>query len=64
MAQNPPKTKEDFLKIKGVNEAKYKQWGDVFLKFIKDALLNAESSVETTNNPKENSADSNQLDIF
>lgn len=38
--------------------------GDVFLKFIKDALLNAESSVETTNNPKENSADSNQLDIF
>ena len=27
MAQNPPKTKEDFLKIKGVNEAKYKQWG-------------------------------------
>ena len=64
MAQNPPKTKEDFLKIKGVNEAKYKQWGDVFLKFIKDALLNAESSVETTNNPKENSAESNQLDIF
>lgn len=22
MAQNPPKTKEDFLKIKGVNEQK------------------------------------------
>ena len=64
MAQNPPKTKEDFLKIKGVNEAKYKQWGEIFLKFIKDALLNVESSVETTNNLKENSAESNQLDIF
>ena len=34
MAQNPPKTKEDFLKIKGVNEQKYKQFGDVFISAV------------------------------
>ena len=48
MAQNPPKTKEDFLKIKGVNEQKYKQWREIFIKAIEKA---------------ENSADS-QPDIF
>lgn len=44
MAQNPPKTKEDFLKIKGINEAKYKQWGDIFIKEIEKVLLTAETS--------------------
>ena len=34
MAQNPPKTKEDFLKIKGVIEQKYKQFGDVFISAV------------------------------
>ncbi len=41
MSQNLPKTKEDFLKIKGINESKYKQWGEVFLKAIESALLSA-----------------------
>ena len=34
MAQNPPKTKEDFLKIKGVIEQKYKQFGDGFISAV------------------------------
>ena len=34
MAQNIPKTKEDFLKIKGVIEQKYKQFGDVFISAV------------------------------
>lgn len=34
MAQNPPKAKEDFLKIKGVIEQKYKQLGDVFISAV------------------------------
>ena len=46
MAQNPPKTKEDFLKIKGVNEQKYKQFGEIFLKAIETALL-SQVKVET-----------------
>ena len=50
MAQNPPKTKEDFLKIKGVNEQKYKQFGEIFLKAIEKALLSqvkAETVIST-----------------
>ena len=39
MAQNPPKTKEGFIKIKGVNEQKYKLFGETFLKAIETALL-------------------------
>ena len=46
MAQNPPKTKEDFLKIKGVNEQKYKLFGETFLKAIETALL-SQVKVET-----------------
>lgn len=46
MAQNPPKKKEDFLKIKGVNEQKYKQFGEIFLKAIETALL-SQVKVET-----------------
>ena len=46
MAQNPPKTKEDFLKIKGVNEQKYKQFGEIFLKAIETALF-SQVKVET-----------------
>ena len=70
MAQNPPKTKEDFLKIKGVNEQKYKQFGEVFLSAIQKALLTTEeaekvvSTCSTTAIEKsEKSADS-QLDVF
>ena len=70
MAQNPPKTKEDFLKIKGVNEQKYKQFGEIFLSAIQKALLTTEeaekvvSTCSTTAIEKaEKSADS-QLDIF
>lgn len=44
MAQNPPKTKEDSLKIKGVNEHKFKQFGDVFISTIEKALLTVEES--------------------
>lgn len=44
MAQNPPKTKEDFLKIKGVNEQKYKQFGEIFLSAIQKALLTTEEA--------------------
>ena len=75
MSQNLPKTKEDFLKIKGINESKYKQWGEVFLKAIESALLSAEESekaekqnpTESANseNKKENSAEiQTQLEIF
>ena len=39
MAQNPPKKKEDFIKIKGVSEQKYKQFGEEFLETIKTPLL-------------------------
>ena len=70
MAQNPPKTKEDFLKIKGVNEQKCRQFGEIFLIAIKKALLTTEeaetvvSTCSTTAIEKaEKSADS-QLDIF
>ena len=44
MAKNPPKIKEDFLKIKGVNEQKYKQWEEIFIKAIEKALVSAEES--------------------
>ena len=70
MAQNPPKTKEDFLKIKVVNEQKYRQFGEIFLSAIQKALLSTEeaetvvSTCSTTAIEKsEKSADS-QLDIF
>ena len=70
MSQNSPKTKEDFLKIKGVNEQKYKQFGKIFLSAIQKALLTTEaaekvvSTCSTTAIEKsEKSADS-QLDIF
>lgn len=71
MAQNPPKNKEDFLKIKGVNEQKFKQWGEIFIKAIEKALVSAEeaetvfSTCSTTAIEKaDNSAESNQLEIF
>lgn len=79
MAQNPPKTKEDFLKIKGINEAKYKQWGEIFIKTIAQALLSTEEAMpesdvstdSTTSKEKVvnvktpgNSAENSQLDIF
>ncbi len=70
MSQNPPKTKEDFVKIKGVNEQKYKQFGEFFLSAIQKALLTTEeaekvvSTCSTTAIEKaEKSADS-QLGIF
>ena len=78
MAQNPPKTKEDFLKIKGGNEQKYRQFGEIFLSAIQKALLTTEEAEKvvstggilnlskgstTVIEKAENSADS-QLDIF
>lgn len=70
MAKNPPKTKEEFLKIKGVNEQKYKQWGEIFIKAIEKALVSAEesetviSTCSTTAIEKaENSADSFYITI-
>ncbi len=57
MAQNPPKNKDEFLKIKGINEAKCKQWGETFLKVIKDALPPAENqNPASENTEKENSS--------
>ena len=50
MAQNSPKTKEEFIKIKGVNEQKYKLFGEIFLKAIETALLSqvkAETVIST-----------------
>ena len=80
MAQNPPKTKEEFIKIKGVSEQKYKQFGEEFLETVKSALLSAEqaenvavAAVQVDSAPKRQAADSakedsaenkNQLDIF
>ncbi len=62
MAQNPPKTKEEFIKIKGVSEQKYRQFGEEFLETIKSALLCAEQAADSA---KEDSAENkNQLDIF
>lgn len=70
MAQNLPKNKEEFLKIKGVNESKYKQWGEIFISIIQKALLSVEVSENSepliTDNrilEHDNSADS-QLDRF
>ncbi len=72
MAQNPPKNKDEFLKIKGINEAKYKQWGEIFLKTIETALLSA-SEIKNSENKSPESAGQenqksaevqNQLDIF
>lgn len=63
MVQNPPKTKEDFLKIKGVNEQKYKQWGEIFIKAIEKVLVSAEEAIKNTTNEAETSADS-QLNLF
>ncbi|WP_273466666.1 HRDC domain-containing protein [Treponema succinifaciens] len=80
MAQNPPKTKEEFIKIKGVGEQKYKQFGEEFLETIKSAMLSAEQAEnvaaaagQVDSVPKKQAADSakadsaenkNQLDIF
>ena len=71
MAQNPPRNKEEFLKIKGVNESKYKQWGETFISIIQKALLSVEVSENSepsiTDNQiivNDNSAESNQLEIF
>lgn len=74
MSQNPPKTKEEFLKIKGVNDQKYKQFGEQFLETIKSALLSAEQAEivsvadehgETMAKKTEDSAENqNQMDIF
>lgn len=70
MSQNPPKTKEDFLKIKGVNEQKYKQFGEIFLSAIQKALLTTEeaekvvSTCSTTAIEKSEKSATPQLDIF
>lgn len=67
MAQNPPKTKEEFIKIKGVSEQKYKQFGEEFLETVKSALLCAEHAEtdSAADSAKEDSAENkNQLDIF
>lgn len=67
MAQNPPKTKEEFIKIKGVSEQKYKQFGEEFLETVKSALLCAEHAEadSAADSKKEDSAENkNQLDIF
>ncbi|MBQ0051265.1 MAG: HRDC domain-containing protein [Treponema sp.] len=70
MAQNPPKTKEEFIKIKGVNEQKFKQFGEIFLTAVQKALVSiekAETLVSTgatsAMEKSENSAEF-QLDIF
>mgnify|MGYP004616844421 FL=1 len=74
MAQNPPKTKEEFLKIKGVNDQKFKQFGEQFLETIKSALLSAEQA-ETVSvmdeqggtvakKTEDSTENQNQLDIF
>lgn len=67
MAQNPPK-------IKGVNDQKYKQFGEQLLETIKSVLLSAEQAEivsvadehgETMAKKTEDSAENqNQLDIF
>lgn len=80
MAQNPPKTKEDFIKIKGVSEQKYKQFGEEFLETVKSAMLCAEQAEnaaaaagqvdsapkkQAVDSAKEDSAENkNQPDIF
>ena len=65
MAQGLPKTKEDFIKIKGVNEAKYRQFGEQFLEVIKSSLLTTETAVEPPANKNETPAENqNLLDIF
>lgn len=67
MAQNPPKTKEEFIKIKGVSEQKYKQFGEEFLETVKSAMLSAEQAenVAVADSAKADSAENkNQLDIF
>lgn len=68
MAQNPPKTKEEFIKIKGVGEQKYKQFGEEFLETIKSAMLSAEQAenvAAAADSAKADSAENkNQLDIF
>lgn len=80
MAQNPPKKKEDFIKIKGVSEQKYKQFGEEFLETIKSAMLLAEQAeniaaaagqAESTSEKQaavsakaDSSENKNQLDIF
>lgn len=50
MAQNPPTTKEAFVKIKGVTEQKFNQFGEVFLDVIKKALLSAQTADEIIEN--------------
>ncbi len=74
MAQNSPKTKEEFLKIKGVNDQKFKQFGEQFLETIKSALLSVEqaeiSSVAVeyggtvAKKTEDSTENQNQLDIF
>lgn len=75
MSQNPPKTKEEFLKIKGVNDQKYRQFGEQFLEIIKSALLSAEQAetasvavenIETVSKKQigDSAENQNQLDIF
>lgn len=68
MAQNPPKNREEFLKIKGINEAKYKQWGEIFIETINQALLSAEESASVDFAAKEGKpeekTDIGQLKLF
>ena len=46
MAQAIPKNKQEFLKIKGVSEQKFNQFGEAFLSAINSAMLTAECSAE------------------
>ena len=79
MAQNPPKTKEEFIKIKGVSEQKYRQFGEEFLETVMSAMLSAEQAEnvaaagqvdsatkkQAVDSSKENPTENkNQLDIF
>lgn len=52
MAKNPPKTKDEFLQIKGVNEQKFKQFGEIFLNALKSV---------SSSNPSDSSETSEQV---
>lgn len=66
MAQTLPKTKDEFIKIKGVSEQKFKQFGEQFIKVIESILLSTESSEENEKDVKHDntSTEQNQLEIF
>ena len=55
-----------FIKIKGVSEQKFKQFGEQFIKVIESILLSTESSEENEKDVKHDntSTEQNQLEIF